>query len=68
MRRAVVIEEQYGLFRVIRGDSVLGNGLTLEKALAKAAPSAPLDAVFNAAQVVEPLLGEKREDSELVTT
>lgn len=68
MRRAIVISEDFGLYRIKRGDEVLGSGTTLEKALAKATPTAPLDFVFNAAQVLEPLLGEKRPDSELVTT
>lgn len=67
-RRAILIEEQFGIFRIKRGDEILGSASTLERALDKATlGQAPPNRVFEAAEVIEPLLGERREESELVT-
>lgn len=66
-RRAIVIEEQYGLYRVLRDGQTLGSGLTLEKALVKATTGqAPEEHTFKAAELIEPLLGERVTDSELI--
>lgn len=68
-RRALVIEDQFGIYRIKRGDEVLGSGATLERALVKAtAGQAPPNATYLTAEVIEPLLGERVEESELVTT
>lgn len=67
-RRALLIEEQFGLYRVRRGDEVLGTGTTLERALERATlGQAPAEAVFKTSEVIGSLLGEQVAESELVT-
>ena len=70
MKRQLVIEEQFTIYTVKRGDAVLGSGTTLEKALDKATrdKNPPASMVYDAAEVIESLLGPRQQESELVTT
>ena len=58
MKRVIVIEEEFGQFKV--STKLTGaSGATLESALGKLAVGAPDEYVHHAAEVLEPLLGPK---------
>jgi hypothetical protein len=59
--KSIEIREQFGLYKLLyftgEGAQQLKTGGSLEDVLAKAAPDAPPEAVFQAAQVLEGLMG-----------
>lgn len=64
MKRVVVIEEEGGVYRVRRADGRVGQSLGLERALEKSVhqdDGPPGLWLFHTAEVLEDLLGPKRE-------
>lgn len=62
--RRVIISEEFGVFHVgPRGAGVTAE--TLEKALGKAVPLAPDEAIHYAAEVIESLLAQDTREREL---
>jgi hypothetical protein len=74
MKRRLIIEEEFGVYAIKRGDDTLRTGSTsLEKTLEAAAQSqgatfTDAHSSFDVAELIETLLGPKREESELVHT
>jgi hypothetical protein len=71
-KRTLVIAEEFGVYKVTHEKGAATGG-TLEHALIRAVQQAdiggvPLDVTFRAAEVLDSLLGERREESELVTS
>ncbi len=60
MKRVVVIEEEFGRYRVSTQNTG-ATGATLESALGKIATGAPDEYVYHASEVLEGLLGPKSE-------
>ncbi len=67
--RKFVITEEYGQYRVMNDDGTVDtHGATLESALSKAALDAPADYLLHAAELLEPMLGRKRDGGGQIDT